>query len=55
MHIASPLVGAESPTKVDRLKELQVATVAELDALLSSILYRAFKGGEVVNKPSDQR
>jgi type I restriction enzyme S subunit len=30
--------------KVDRLKELQPATAAELDALLPSILDRAFKG-----------
>jgi type I restriction enzyme S subunit len=30
--------------KVDRLKELQAATAAELNALLPSILDRAFKG-----------
>jgi type I restriction enzyme S subunit len=29
--------------KVDRLKELQAATAAELDALLPSILDKAFK------------
>jgi len=29
---------------VDRLKELQAATAAELDALLPSILDKAFKG-----------
>jgi type I restriction enzyme S subunit len=31
-------------TKVDRLKALQAQTRAELDALLPSILDRAFKG-----------
>lgn len=30
--------------EMDRLKELQAATTAELDALLPSILDRAFKG-----------
>jgi len=29
---------------VDRLKELQAQTAAELDAILPSILDRAFKG-----------
>jgi hypothetical protein len=31
-------------TEVDALKRLQAETVAELDALLSSILDRAFSG-----------
>jgi type I restriction enzyme S subunit len=31
-------------SKVDALKDLQVKTAAELDALLPSILDRAFKG-----------
>lgn len=32
------------PARLDRLKELQAQTAAELDALLPSILDKAFKG-----------
>jgi len=36
--------GLESQAKVDELKRLEAETQAELDALLPSILDRAFKG-----------
>ena len=35
---------AAMPSKVDILKRLQAETAAELDALLPSILDKAFKG-----------
>jgi len=41
-RIAAYLDGLQS--KVDALKELQFETAAELDALMPSILDRAFKG-----------
>jgi type I restriction enzyme, S subunit len=41
-HIVAYLDGLEA--KVDKLKSLQVETTAELDALLPSILDRAFRG-----------
>lgn len=46
MSNAWPMVpmGKAAHAKMDRLKELQAGTAAELDALLPSILDKALKG-----------
>jgi hypothetical protein len=44
MSNGRPMAPLREAVQVDRLKELQAATAAELDILLPSILDKAFKG-----------